>query len=108
MKRIDKQAIEFLGSEGERFRRCSYDELASGISGSPTVASLASAEGLRMYRFKVTRAKLENGAIRVLLDGERSVLGGLGKTGCFDSFDKLPDDSVQEIEEGDEDYSGKD
>ena len=38
MKRIDKQAIEFLSSEGERFRRCSYDELASGIGGSPAVA----------------------------------------------------------------------
>jgi hypothetical protein len=107
MKRIDKQALEFLNSEGERLRRCSHDELASGISGTQAVTPLAPAEALPMYRFTVTRAKLENGAVRVLLDGERSVLGGVGKTGCFDSFDKLPDDSVREIPESDEDYSGK-
>ena len=60
-----------------------------------------------MYRFTVTRAKLENGAVRILLDGERPVLGRFAETGCFDSFDKLPDDSVREIPESDQDYSGK-
>jgi hypothetical protein len=107
MTLIDKHALEFLGSEGERLRRCSYDELLLGIGSIPQVSLLAAPDGLDDYHFTITRAKRSDGAVRILLNGERSLFRGLGQTGCFDSFDKLPNDSVREIPESDGDYSGK-
>ena len=106
MKLVDKQALEFINSEGHRLRGCSYDELVVGIRGIQEVTPLTAPEQLQMYRFTILRARLKDGAVRVVLDGERSVLK-FGRRGCMDSFDKLPDNSVREIPEGDEDYSGK-
>jgi hypothetical protein len=107
MKLVDKQALEFLGAEGERLRRCSYDELRPGIGTVEEFAKLTGPDTLHGYQFTITRTNLNDGAVRVFLDGERLTFRGFGRTGCFDSFDKLPDNTVREIPKGDEDHCGK-
>jgi hypothetical protein len=82
---------------GDQLRSASFADLLNELGETRCETSLVSPIGLEEYSFNVLRARLADGAVRVLVRGERKLIGGVLVNAVLDSFEKLPDGTVREI-----------
>lgn len=114
MDLLDKQAADFVASYGEKLRLSSFKELSIDLSKSllqretdEEQIEIPAPESLGRYHFTLSRVRLRDGRVRVLICGSRPALAGLTQVGVLDAFDIQRDGEISEIPKSDEDYCGR-
>lgn len=113
MALLDTQAADFVASYGEKLRRVSFKELCTDLPESllqreadEEEREIPAPESLGGYHFTLSRVRLRDGSVRVLVRGSRPALAGLSQVRVLNAFDMQPDGKVIEIPKSDEDYCG--